>query len=56
MQITPKQVVAASDHERINVERVHYESGGGKFTRDLRIGNSGFVLDYPGFWEVETAI
>jgi hypothetical protein len=32
----------------------HYESAGGKFQRDLQVNKKGFVVRYPGFWEVET--
>jgi uncharacterized protein len=32
----------------------HYESAGGKFQRDLQVIKKGFVVRYPGFWEVET--
>src|SRR5262245_58122455 len=30
-----------------------YESSGG-FARDLRVNAAGFVIDYPGFWQMET--
>jgi hypothetical protein len=32
-----------------------YESGGGAFVRDLRVDATGFVIDYPGFWQLEGA-
>jgi hypothetical protein len=32
-----------------------YESGGGKFVADLRVNRTGFVIDYPGIWQAETA-
>jgi uncharacterized protein len=28
-----------------------YESGGGSFAVDLKVDPSGFVIDYPGFWQ-----
>jgi hypothetical protein len=31
-----------------------YESGGGAFVRDLRVNAAGFVIDYPGAWQIET--
>ena len=43
-------------YTRIDNERIHYESAGGKFKRDLRVNRLGFVLDYPDFWQVETTI
>ena len=30
-----------------------YESGSGSFARDLRVNAAGFVLDYPGVWQIE---
>jgi hypothetical protein len=30
-----------------------YQSADGSFVRDLTVAPSGFVLRYPGFWEVE---
>jgi hypothetical protein len=27
-----------------------FESGDGRFTRDLTVNDAGFVLDYPGLW------
>jgi hypothetical protein len=32
-----------------------YESLGGAFVRDLRVNAAGFVIDYPGFWQMEPA-
>ena len=43
-------------YTRIDDEHIHYESAGGEFKRDLRINKLGFVLNYPDFWQAETAI
>jgi hypothetical protein len=32
-----------------------YESAGGAFVADLRVNAAGFVIDYPGFWQIEGA-
>ncbi|HET9775842.1 MAG TPA: putative glycolipid-binding domain-containing protein, partial [Gemmatimonadaceae bacterium] len=31
-----------------------YESGGGKFRRDLKVDERGMVLEYPDLWYAET--
>jgi hypothetical protein len=33
-----------------------YESGGGSFVADLRVNAAGFVIDYPGLWQIEGAV
>jgi hypothetical protein len=30
-----------------------YESAGGAFVADLKVNATGFVIDYPGFWQIE---
>ncbi len=42
-------------YRRISARTVHYESRGGKFTRDLETNPRGLVLRYPGIWEAELA-
>jgi uncharacterized protein len=32
-----------------------YESGGGAFTRMLEVNAAGFVINYPGLWQAESA-
>ena len=32
-----------------------YESAGGQFVADLTVNSAGFVTNYPGIWQVETA-
>lgn len=31
-----------------------YESGGGRYQRELTVDANGFVVDYPGFWHAES--
>ncbi len=32
-----------------------YESAGGQFVAELKVNRSGFVVDYPGIWQAESA-
>lgn len=41
-------------YTRSGDDTYRYESGGGKFRRDLKVDASGFVLDYPGLWAAES--
>jgi hypothetical protein len=33
-----------------------YESGDGRFRRDLRVDPFGCVIDYPGLWRAEASV
>lgn len=37
-------------YTRLDESRYRYESGGGRFTRDLTVDADGLVLEYPGLW------
>ena len=40
-------------YQRVGEAAYRYESAGGKFTRELSVNQAGFVMHYPGFWQVE---
>jgi hypothetical protein len=40
-------------YRRTGPTSYRYESADGTFVRDLRVNDTGFVVDYPGLWEVE---
>ncbi|HEX6068930.1 MAG TPA: putative glycolipid-binding domain-containing protein [Longimicrobiaceae bacterium] len=40
-------------YHRLDGGLYRYESGGGRFTADLLVDESGFVTRYPGVWEAE---
>lgn len=40
-------------YRRTDDATYRYESAGGAFVRDLRVNTAGFVIDYPGFWQLE---
>ena len=40
-------------YSRLDENTYRYESGGGQFMAELKVNPSGFVLDYPGFWQAE---
>jgi len=40
-------------YQRAAADVYRYESGGGKFVAWLRVDETGFVTDYPGFWRSE---
>jgi uncharacterized protein len=40
-------------YHRTGEDAYRYESGGGRFAADLRVGPAGFVTHYPGGWEAE---
>ena len=40
-------------YRRLAPDRYLYRSAGGRFERELEVDRDGFVLRYPGFWEVE---
>jgi uncharacterized protein len=40
-------------YTRVSEDTYRYESGGGRFTAQLKIDASGFVTDYPPAWRAE---
>ncbi len=42
-------------YRRLSETVYRYESAGGQFAADLEVNRSGFVVDYPGIWQGETA-
>lgn len=40
-------------YHRLSETAYRYESDGGKFVADLKVNQSGFVVDYQGLWESE---
>lgn len=40
-------------YHRLEDRLYRYESGGGKFVADLKVNQTGFVVDYPGIWVAE---
>jgi hypothetical protein len=38
-------------YRRLDVTTYRYESDGGRFAADLRVGAAGFVVRYPGLWD-----
>jgi hypothetical protein len=40
-------------YRRLDATTYRYESAGGKFVRELRVDERGFVVLYPGLWEQE---
>ncbi len=42
-------------YRRLDETTYRYESAGGQFVADLKVNRSGFVIDYPGIWQCETA-
>jgi uncharacterized protein len=40
-------------YRRIDESTYMYESGGGTFVRQLEVDPSGFVISYPGIWQIE---
>ena len=43
-------------YSRFEQNTFHYESAGGRFQRDLVVNREGFVMRYPGLWEMEAAL
>ena len=41
-------------YTRLDDNTYRYESGNGAFRRDLKVDESGLVLDYPGLWSAES--
>ena len=40
-------------YSRLTEATYRYESAGGQFVADLKVNQSGLVLDYPGLWQSE---
>ena len=40
-------------YHRLGENTYRYESAGGQFVAELKVNQSGFVLDYPGIWQAE---
>ena len=43
----------AQVYYRTSSDLYRYESGGGTFIAWLKVNETGFVIDYPGFWRAE---
>lgn len=43
----------AQVYRREGTTTYRYESNGGRFTRTLEVDPAGFVISYPGIWEIE---
>jgi hypothetical protein len=41
-------------YRRLNENTYRYESAGGQFVSELKVNHAGFVIDYPGIWQVES--
>ena len=39
-------------YRRLSRNQYRYRSAGGRFETDLEVDENGFVIRYPGFWEV----
>jgi hypothetical protein len=42
-------------YHRLNEHTYRYESAGGQFVAELKVNHAGFVIDYPGIWQAESA-
>lgn len=40
-------------YRRVDETTYRYESAGGQFVAELKVNQSGFVVDYPGIWQAE---
>jgi hypothetical protein len=40
-------------YSRIDATTYRYESAGGRFAADLKVNETGFVMSYPNFWQIE---
>jgi hypothetical protein len=41
-------------YRRLNEDTYRYESAGGQFVAELKVNQSGFVIDYPDIWRAES--
>lgn len=44
----------SQQYQRLEENIYRYESAGGQFVAELKVNGSGFVIDYPSLWQVET--
>jgi uncharacterized protein len=44
----------AQRYQRTGEVAYQYVSNAGAFARDLKVDHSGFVLEYPGYWQAES--
>ena len=51
-----KVKVLRQKYSRSERDTYHYESGGGRFTRDLLVNQGGLVTTYPGLWEMDAVV
>jgi hypothetical protein len=49
LELLPQQ------YRRLSEDTYRYESAGGQFVAELQVDPSGFVIDYPGIWQVEVS-
>jgi hypothetical protein len=42
-------------YTRIDANTYRYESDNGRFKKDLKVTEDGFVIEYPGLWVAESA-
>ena len=42
-------------YRRLDENTYRYESAGGQFVAELKVNPSGFVIEYPGIWLMETS-
>ena len=42
-------------YHRLDEHTYRYESAGGQFVAELKVNHAGFVIDYPGIWQAESA-
>lgn len=45
----------AQVYRRVGEDRYRFETDGGRFIRELRVNDAGFVTDYPGLWSLEAS-
>ena len=43
----------SQQYRRLDETTYRYESAGGKFVAELKVGPAGFVVDYPDLWQAE---
>jgi uncharacterized protein len=43
-------------YTRLTPDTFRYESGGGKFRRDLKVDQFGMIIDYPELWRAESRV
>ena len=41
-------------YTRLDADTYRYESDNGRFKRELKVNETGFVLDYPDMWTAES--